>query len=142
MITYFDTSAIVKLYIDEPGADTIRALAEAAAVIATARVAFVEFHSALARRAREAPADVAALDLARKAFVADWPSFAGVELTQALTERAAEMAEAFALRGYDAVHLASADLVHREGEASVTFACFDRHLNQAARMLGLKTPVS
>lgn len=56
-------------------------------------------------------------------------------MTQTVVDRAGEYADAFALRGYDAVHLASARLAREGSGEAVTFACFDRRLNQAARLL-------
>jgi predicted nucleic acid-binding protein len=51
---------------------------------------------------------------------------------------AGDLAERFGLRAYDAVHLASADQLHRETRSSIWFACFDAALNDAASKLGLK----
>ncbi|HHH13920.1 MAG TPA: hypothetical protein ENJ98_06750 [Thiolapillus brandeum] len=52
--------------------------------------------------------------------------------------RACLYAEAFALRAYDSVHLAAAKLLAERAEEPVCFACYDRKLNQAAEVLGLK----
>lgn len=138
MITYFDTSALVKLYVTEDGSVEMKALLSEAEIAATARVSWVEAHAAMARRARERVADVAALDQARAALRADWPHFLVIELTQELCERAAAHAEVFALRAYAAVQLAGADLLRERAGAEVGFACFDRRLSQAARVLGLQ----
>jgi hypothetical protein len=42
------------------------------------------------------------------------------------------------LRAYDAVHLATADLLQANVRAPVAFACFDNALNEAALRLDLK----
>jgi hypothetical protein len=47
-------------------------------------------------------------------------------------------AEAFALRGYDSVQLAAAHILQEQFDLPLTFACFDRRLNQAARLLQLE----
>lgn len=70
-------------------------------------------------------------------FTADWSAYLRVEMTQPLVQRAADLAEAFALRAYDSVHLAAADFLFNQKVAPMTFACFDRRLNQAARVLGI-----
>ena len=138
MIVYYDTSALVKLYVTEDGSAEMKALLSESEIAATTRVSWVEAHAAMARRARERVADVAALDQARAALRADWPHFLVIELTQELCERAAAHAEVFALRAYDGVQLAGADMLRERAGAEVGFACFDRRLNQAARILGLQ----
>ena len=138
MIVYYDTSALVKLYVTEDGSAEMKALLSESEIAATARVSWVEAHAAMARRARERVADVAALDQARAALRADWPHFLVIELTQELCERAAAHAEVFALRAYDGVQLAGADLLRERAGAEVSFACFDRRLSLAARVLGLQ----
>jgi hypothetical protein len=42
------------------------------------------------------------------------------------------------LRACDGVQLAGADMLRERAGAEVGFACFDRRLNQAARILGLQ----
>ena len=138
MIIYYDTSALVKLYVTEDGSAEMKVLLRESEIAATARVSWVEAHAAMARRARERVADVAAIDQARTALRADWPHFLVIELTQELCERAAAHAEVFALRAYAGVQLAGADMLRERVGAEVGFACFDRRLNQAARILGLQ----
>lgn len=138
MIIYYDTSALVKLYVVEDGSAEMKVLLRESEIAATARVSWVEAHAAMARRARERVADVAAIDQARTALRADWPHFLVIELTQELCQRAAAHAEVFALRAGDGVQLAGADMLRERAGAAVGFACFDRRLNQAARILGLQ----
>lgn len=52
MIVYLDTSALVKLYVEEEGSPEARAAVEAADAVATPRVAFAEAHAAFAAAAR------------------------------------------------------------------------------------------
>jgi len=61
---------------------------------------------------------------------------------QSLVERAGEFADAFALRGYDEVQLAAAHELATEAERPVAFACADRRLARAAKILGLAVPLS
>jgi len=46
MILYLDTSALVKLYVKEPGSKAVRALLERARVVSTLRVVYVEMRPA------------------------------------------------------------------------------------------------
>ena len=51
---------------------------------------------------------------------------------------AGELVYRHSLRGYDAVHLASALTLKREADGiTVFFSCFDKNLNRAARKEGL-----
>lgn len=139
MLLFCDTSALAKLYLEEPHSDDMRKLARDAEAVAVSRIAWAEYHSALARRAREVPEDTDALDQARRAFVAEWCRYVVLEVTQAVVERAGEYADAFALRAYDAVQLASADETARQSGLPTTFACFDQRLGRAASILGMST---
>lgn len=138
MILYCDTSALVKLYIAEPQSDTVKALVKEAEAVAVCRIAWAEYHAALARRAREVPGDSAALESAKQKLGSEWGRYLVLEVSQTVVEKAGEYAEAFALRGYDAVQLATAHEALVQTDLPVTFACFDRRLNQAAKLLGLK----
>ena len=111
MILFCDTSALVKLYVREAGSDALLAEAGAASAVAVCRIAWAEAVAAMARRARDVPADAAALDAARQRLRDHWPHYVVVEVTQALVERAGEYADTFALRGYDSVQLAAARMV-------------------------------
>ena len=72
-----------------------------------------------------------------KAFAEDWPDLVHLPFTEALASRAADLAVAHGLRGYDAVHLASALLLAELVDAPVAFAVFDRTLGKAAQAEGL-----
>ena len=140
MILFCDTSALVKLYVREDGTDGMVEQAARSDVVAVCRVAWVEFMSALARRSREQPQDAGALAEARRRFAADWPHYLKIEVTQDLVELAGEYADTFALRAYDSVQLAAAQMLHRELPAEVHFACFDARLAKAARVMGIEAP--
>jgi len=137
VILFLDTSALVKLYIVETDSPAIHAAVARAETVAVSRIAWAEAYAALARRAREVPADEAAIIAARQALARDWPHFFVVEVTQSVVERAGEFAETFALRGYDSVQLAAACEILPAAPGEVAFSCFDNRLNKAARVLGL-----
>lgn len=113
-----------------------------ARAVASHLIAYAEAHAAFARLAREAVLDEATHDAVRKEFRADWSHYMQVGLSSTLADRAAELAEGFALRAYDSVHLAAADYLQRNGKDAVSFACFDRRLNQAAQVLGFTLVVT
>lgn len=137
MILYCDTSALVKLYVDEIYSDVVRLQVDRADAVATSRIAWAEFHAAVARRAREESADAPRVETAKRALADDWPSYLKIAVDQNIVEKAGEFADAFALRGYDAVHLATADHLMTQSEELVMFACFDIRLNRAAKLLSM-----
>lgn len=137
MILFCDTSALVKLYVDEAGSQQTLAEAGAATALAVCRIAWVEAVSAFARRAREMPADAALLELAQQRLRAQWAQYMTVEVTQLLVERAGEYADTFALRAYDAIQLAAVATLREAAEEELRFACFDTRLRKAAQVLGM-----
>ncbi len=137
MILFCDTSALVKLYIAEDASREMRALADAATVVAVSRIAWAEMMAAVARRARESTNDAQTLETVRKRLRADWPHYAVVEVTQAIVELAGDYADTFALRAYDSVQLAAARSLQELAGEEVQFACFDARLCKAARTLGM-----
>lgn len=139
MILFADTSALVKLYVQEAFSDVMRVLAREARMIAVSRVAWAEAMSALARRVREQPADAASIEAVRTRLRADWPAYAVIEVTQPLVELAGDYADTFALRAYDSVQLASARTLQEGSSEVFQFACFDARLQKAARVLGMRT---
>ena len=137
MILYLDTSALVKLYVRERGSVQVRAQVNKADAIATSVVAYAEARAAFARLRRERPASgkrhrerVGQLDR-------DWDRYALVELTAAVVRSAGELAEQHSLRGFDAIHLASALWLKSAHTGDLAFAAFDRTLTAGAKAAGL-----
>lgn len=137
MILYIDTSALVKLYAKEAGTTEVQRAVAKAEQIATSLIAYVETRSALARKYRLEQVDGAARRHKRE-FERDWTQLYRLPMDVITVRRAAELAEQHRLRAYDAVHLATADLLQATVRAPVAFACFDNALNEAALRLDLK----
>lgn len=135
---YCDTSALVKLYIEETGSAELKSVVAHSEAVAVCRISWAEAHAALSRRAREIPDDSAVIEQAKIALGKDWPHFVVLEITQALVERAGHYADTFALRGYDSVQLAAAFEAGHIAEIPIEFACFDHRLNKAAEVLGME----
>lgn len=140
MILYGDTSALLKLYIDEPDSAFIEeAMGEAAAVV-THVIAYPELRAALAKAARMGRVDPEHHRELVDAVDRDWHRLHTVEPDTPLTHRAGHLAEALSLRGYDSLHLAAAEAVAAQiAPAPFRFAVFDEGLRAAARELGLAT---
>ena len=138
MILYLDTSALVKLYVEEQGSGQVRHAIENAERVVTHGIAYVEARAAFRLRATDAP-DADTLQRWRRDFEADWPKLDVVGAVQTLLHRAGELADLLSLRAYDAVHLAAAEALHHKLGAShaLVFAVFDKRLALAAQSLGL-----
>ena len=136
MILYLDTSAIVKLYVEEEGSSLVRSAVEQAGVVATSRVAYAETHAALAAACRTERITVAERAAAAAAFRVDWRAYLIVNVTQALVELAGDLALAYELRGFDAIHVASAVLLRQRTRQRMEFMTWDKRMAEAATALG------
>lgn len=136
MTTFADSSAVVKLYADEAGAELVRRHT-AFVVSALARVEVV---AAIWRKHRsgELPAEDASVLTA--AFEADWQEprgpFLPVVVSGPVLDAAAALAARHGLRAYDAVQLATAEAAREAGVAVTGFLCFDAQLAAAAAREG------
>lgn len=132
MITYVDTSTLIKLIIDEEGSDRAELIWESADSVASVSLVVVEARAALAAAVRGDRLSSEQLHDARTELAAFVDDLHLVDVTENLIESAARLAESESLRGYDAVHLASALLV----DAAVLTSA-DRDLCEAAERQGL-----
>jgi predicted nucleic acid-binding protein len=131
---YLDTSSLIKLYVQEVGSEDVRHLVARAAVVATSIVAYPETRAALARLRRSGDLTPAKSAAAKRHFEDQWPAFLALEVTAAMSREAGDFAERYALRGFDALHLASfAEVARRAGPSDTHFSSFDDPLNKAAR---------
>ncbi|MDP3714570.1 MAG: type II toxin-antitoxin system VapC family toxin [Mycobacteriales bacterium] len=141
MTVFADSSALVKLYADETGADLVRAHP----LFVVSAVARVEVPAAIWRKHRvgELSADDAGV-LAR-AFAADWHDergpFVPVALGPALLGGAAELVATHGLRAYDGVQLACATAARAADPDVDTLLCFDAELSEAAAREGFSLAV-
>lgn len=132
MILYLDTSALVKLYVREAGTAQVRSASEKAEAIATSAVAYAEARAAFARLLRERPASRTLHRRRVTRLDEDWSQYLVVELMPAVAHRSGELAETHGLRGFDAIHLASALWLQSAYSGEVVFMAFDTRLAAAA----------
>ncbi len=137
MILYLDTSAVVKLYATEPGSAETERLVTASRQVASSLIAYAETRAALARKFRMRQMKQNEFNARKDEFELHWAGFFKLPVDARVVRLAGELAERFGLRGYDAIHLATADQLYRQTR-SIRFACFDSALNAAASRLGLK----
>lgn len=134
MMLYADTSALMKLVIEEPGSPEIREAAQGAEGVSAAAIGYTELRAALAAAFRAGRIDVQLQPRRLQELERVWDQVLEIPLDRPLLHQAGDLAEEMALRGYDAVHLAA--LVRVGGADEVALACWDNDLRRAARQLG------
>ena len=137
MILYLDASALVKRYVAELGSRETADVCAKSEVVATSLVSRAEVAAALAKAVRVGIVEPDKGRKAQRTFTSQWPDFAKVPVTEALVARAEALAWDSALRGYDAVQLASALTWQESVGAEITLATFDRQLWDAGKQVGM-----
>ena len=140
-VVFADSSALVKLYVDEPGSAAIRRR-ERRGRFFVSSVARVEVPSAFWRKARAGEMDATDARMLTNKFEVDWYGQPGTEArfplvaaSSALMADAARLCESHALKALDAIQLASALAI--PADEPVGIACYDQRLARAAEAEGL-----
>lgn len=136
MIAYFDTSAVVPLLVAEPGSRRAGELWDAADRVVSSRLVYPEGRAALAQAQRLGRLSARQLRTAVNDLDERYDQLDLVEIDGELARRAGELAEAHALRGYDAVHLAAAV---RLRDPELVVVAGDEGLLAAAQSEGMAT---
>jgi hypothetical protein len=136
VIGYLDTSALVPLLVAEPSSAACRRFWDDADEVVSSRLLYVETAAALSQARRmdrltdhEHYASLRLLDQL-------WAEVDVAEVDEPVVARAATLAHQLALRGYDAVHCASAEQLNDE---DVVAATGDQRLLAAWTELGIAT---
>lgn len=120
MIAYLETSAVVPLLVAEPTTPLCRMLWDEADAVVCSRLLYVEAAAALAQAHRMARLTSAQHTSAAALLDELWPEFDIADVDEAIVQRAAELARRLALRGYDAVHCASAEQLAHDDLVAVS----------------------
>jgi uncharacterized protein len=133
---YLDTSALVKLYVREPGTDRLLQLVGNPAEnrLAVLVITTVEARSAIRRREREGDIDAKTANQILDRLQRHLESrFIRQALSEMVLDGALEMIDRYALRAYDAVQLAGCLVLKTTDTESPIFVCSDQHLLHAAQ---------
>ena len=133
-IVYFDSSAFVKLLVEEDGSALAATLWNGADIAVSSRLAYPEVRAALAAARRAGRLTPATFDRAEAVWETFWGATRPVELSERVTVHAGRLAGRHALGGADAVHLASALAI---GRAHLLFAAWDQRLRDGAAAANL-----
>ncbi|MEO1059942.1 MAG: type II toxin-antitoxin system VapC family toxin [Actinomycetota bacterium] len=133
-LVYFDSSALVKLLVQERGSELAAELWDRCDAATSSRLAEAEVPAALAAANRNHVLTDDALRHARQGWERIWASARPAELTPEVSSAAGALAVEHPLSGADAVHLASALAVQ---DAGVIVAVWDRRLHAGCEATGL-----
>jgi hypothetical protein len=134
-LVYFDASAFVKLIVEEDGSDIAVQLWDGCDAAVSSRLSYPEVRAALAAVRRNHDMSDGEVTVAERNWEDYWASVRPVELTEAIERHAGHLAGVHALRGADAVHLASALAI---GDSELAVAVWDHRLHAAATAARLR----
>lgn len=137
MILSCDTSALMKLSVEESDSSWVRRWVDASQVGGIAAISYVEAKVAFARAVRSGRVIRRTERRMVRDFEADWSRYLVLEIQQQVLRHAGRLAKLHRMRASDAVHLAAALQLRAHSSEEVTFLGFDHELNRAARAEGL-----
>jgi len=135
VLVFFDSSALAKLVVDEPGSDTAARLWDEADAVVASRLVEPEVSAALHAAARASRLTSAQLRQAEDSWQEFSAGLRKIELTSVIARTAAHLTGSYALGGADAVHLASVLALRETGPV---LAAWDGRLRAAAAATGLR----
>ena len=136
---YFDTSALIKRYVQELGRREVVALLRQNHCVISA-VLPLEVRSALRRRTADRTLDAKRTPSILKRFAGDRAYWTVIEVSSDVLAAAEALSGAHPLRALDSIHVASAKLFRdRTVPASVTFVSADLQQTTVAEAIGLET---
>jgi predicted nucleic acid-binding protein len=137
MWAYFDTSALVKRYIQERGSEQVRALLRRHDFLSSA-ITPVEIVSALCRRRREGDISADVLAALLRRISSDGRQWRLVEVSSAVLERAQELLRGtIPMRALDAIQVASLVTFQLAATMRIPIITADSRQREAATQLGI-----
>jgi predicted nucleic acid-binding protein len=141
----FDSSAVVKRYAPERGSAWVKSVVQPTAgnSVYLAQIGVVEIAAALSRKVRTHELRRGDYEAALGLFLTDVRNaeFILIPTSDQIIELAVDLTGRHPLRGYDAVHLATAVILnralHEAGAPPLTFVAADARLCEAAGREGL-----
>lgn len=139
MILFCDTSALMKLFVQEQHSANMQAAFQSASRIAVSQLTWVEMCAALALKQRTRQIDAPQAAQALQELRQEWGGYSQLAVDHVLITSAGDLAQTFGLRACESLQLASVLRVHSLAGAAMAFCCFDKQLNAAAVALGIAT---
>lgn len=138
MILYYDTSALVKLLIPEAGSELAEKLWNSAYTNVSSVLVYPEGRSALGIACRTGRLRQREYQHSLRVFEQLHEELVAFGVDERLAQAAGHHATELGLRGYDAVHLATANALDL-GDEELIFVTWDEDLARAADSAGLAT---
>jgi predicted nucleic acid-binding protein len=136
---YFDTSALVKRSVDEPGRREVQQLLRRHDCV-TSAILPVELRSALRRRVAERTLDSSRVSEILKRVAGDRAYWTVIEVGTEVLSGAEALVSVHPLRTLDAIHVASAQLfAARLSISDLIFVSADKRQTEVASAIGLAT---
>jgi hypothetical protein len=132
MRVFFDSSALAKRYVAEPGSDAVLSWCARADELAISSIAIPEIVSALCRLRREGRLSEDRYRAAKVDLLADLEDALLCDVSPPILKHAVRVLENHPLRSSDAIHVGSALAL-----AADVFVTSDRRQTDAARGMGL-----
>ena len=134
---YFDTSALVKRYVREPGSTQVNALLRRHDCLSSA-IAPVELLSALGRKKRSGDVSEEEFSMLVGRIQTDRLRWELVEVTSVVLNRAEDVIQAsLPVRALDALHVASSMIFQDATSVRIPFVTGDLRQRDAANQLGV-----
>ena len=139
---FFDTSALVKLYVHEEGTPKVMEIAQDSVhnSIVLLDLSLLEFRSAVRRQQREGNVSFQDANRVISQVLDDVASrYLTQPATPAVMEEASQLLDLCPLRAYDSLQLAGCIYVRSRVTPPLTFVCADQRLCDTAAAEGLPT---
>jgi predicted nucleic acid-binding protein len=104
---YFDTSALIKAYIEEEGSKKVKSIINSAEEIFVSSITSLECHSTIRRLLLEKSITEISYNLLRKKIYQDFEDFSIIPFTTQIEELAKDYIHQFQLKTLDSIQLAS-----------------------------------
>jgi len=133
MKVFFDSSALAKRYIEEPGSDKVEKICSQATILGVSSICIPEVVSALCRLRWRSTITVGQYENAKQALLKDLENALICNITPSVIRQSIHILETNRVRTLDALHIGCA----LEWKAEV-FVSSDVRQTSAARRTGLK----
>ena len=136
MIYFYDTSALIKRYVQEKGSDIVDNLMESADEIFISAITMIESISAARRLLEERSLSKSDFNVFKDNLASDFPFFTVVDFSEYIEKKAIELIEKHQIKTLDAIQLACCLAVKEDIDHLVT--C-DIKLARTASDVGIDT---
>jgi predicted nucleic acid-binding protein len=135
-VKFWDSSALVPVFLVEPTSDWIRKVMNSDPIVAVWALTRVELMSAIERRRRDDPDLASRFSAARADVMKSWSIWTEIAMIEAVREHAERVVTTHPLRSADALQLGAALVAAGGSPATLQFVTLDRRLAAAAEREG------